>query len=108
MLSPVTWAFPSKIFHFYMKDDIALNARVENWFKWWLLCNGWRNYWKDFRVAGRNRTRNLHDAVRIPESPSSAQELLLIEVEGSIPSCNSEIFAVVPLAIAKKTIIDIV
>ena len=26
--------------------------------KWWMLGNGWRKYWKYFRVPGRNRTHN--------------------------------------------------
>ena len=32
---------------------------------WWLLGNGWRNNWKDFRVPIRNRTYDLKNAGRM-------------------------------------------
>ena len=41
------------------ENAMALNAPVNERCKWWLLGNGWRNYFKDVRVAGNNRTYDL-------------------------------------------------
>ena len=56
-----------KIFFLFERTVIKILWHISRSCKWWLLGNGWRNYWRDFRILARNRSHDLPNAGRLVE-----------------------------------------
>lgn len=59
--------FKFRIFFFFERTVIKILWHNSRSCKWGLLGNGWRNYWRDFRIPARNRTHDLPNAGRMVE-----------------------------------------